>query len=131
MVYNQLFVDKPNIEIVNKIIKAFGLNDINDGREFSFLDMNRINTIIQLRIIEEEIKDCYLPCKQRKYFNQITNKTSITMFRQFLKTQDYDLVSRERFINSKKCLVYKIITKEEKNKDKKPKMPENVTVYFD
>ena len=131
MVFNQLFVEKPTMEIVNKIIKAFGLNNINDSREFSFLDMDRLNTIIQIRTIENEIKECYLPCKQRKYFNLITNKTSITMFRQFLKTQEYDLISRERFLNSKKYLVYKIITKEEKNKDKKPKMPENVTLYFD
>ncbi len=130
MVFNQLFVEKPSMEIVNKIIKIFGLNDINDSKEFSFIDMDKYNTLANLRGIENELKECYLPCKQKIYLNEINYKSAITIFRQFLKSQNYDLKAREKYINTKKCLKYKIITKEEKRKDKK-KNPENITLYFD
>ena len=45
MIINQLFVKKPHFELINKLIKAFGLNDINDTREFSQLDIEKNNTI--------------------------------------------------------------------------------------
>lgn len=131
MVFNQLFVEKPSMEIVDKIIHAFGLIDINDKKEFSFIDMDRANTLTILRNIENEIRECYIPCKQQKYVSKIDHKSAITIFRQFLKSQNYELVAKEKYINAKKSLLYKIITKEEKNKDKKPKLPENVTLYFD
>lgn len=130
MVFNQLFVEKPTMQIVNKIVNTFGLDDINNSKEFSFIDMDKYNTIILLKCIENEIRDCYLPCKQKKYLKEFNNKSAITILRQFLKTQNYDLKAREKYINSKKYLLYKIITKEQKNKDKK-NIPEEITLYFD
>ena len=134
MVLNQLFNEKPSLDIVNKIVSKFGLKDINDTTEFTILDMERNNTLISLKTIENEIKDCYIPCKREKFAAEFTNKSIITILRQFLKMHDRDLFSKEKFIKGSKYLVYKIITKQEKEQTKKNKKYINrkeITIVFD
>lgn len=134
MVLNQLFNYKPSLELVNKIIQKIGLKDIHDNSTFTTLDIDRHNTIMNIKIFENEIKDCYIPCKQQKYVNEINNKTIITILRQFLKLHEYDLHSKEKFINNTKYILYKIISKKEKDKIKKTKKyisNKSVTIVFD
>jgi hypothetical protein len=137
MVVNQLFNRKPSFQIIDKILKAFGLKDLNDRREFCELDLEKNNTLLYLKSIENEIKDYYIPCKQKKYINEstdITNKTAITIFKQFLKTYDYDLFSHEKFIKGKKYQLYKVVSKIEKicekNKYSK-KGPQEIIISWD
>ena len=134
MVLHQLFIKKPSLEIINKIIQKIGLKDINDTTEFNTLDIDKNNAIMNIKIFEQEIKDCYIPCKKNKYAGDINNKTIITILRQFLKLHDYDLHSKEKFIKGTKYLMYKIISKKEKDKIKKTKKyisKKEVTIIFD
>ena len=137
MIINQLFVKKPAIELINKLIKAFGLNDINDTREFSQLDIEKNNTLELLKGFENELLECYIPCKQKKYINDIqniTHKNAINIFRQFLKSHNFDLYSKEKFIKGTKYSVYKITTKQEKDSSKKTKkqsIKKEITIVFD
>lgn len=137
MIINQLFVKKPAIELINKLIKAFGLNDINDTREFSQLDIEKHNTLQILKGFENDLLECYIPCKQKKYINDIqniTHKNAINIFRQFLKSHDFDLYSKEKFIKGTKYSVYKITTKQEKESSKKTKkqsIKTEITIVFD
>ena len=137
MIINQLFVKKPPIELINKLIKAFGLNDLNDSREFSQLDIEKNNTIKNIHNLEKEISQCYIPCKRKNYIDNIkniTHKEIITIFRQMLKTHNYDLYSREKFIKGTKYLVYKIITKNDKliiSKTKKKLPKKEYVIVFD
>jgi len=124
MVLHQLFKKKPSNDLLNKIIKAFNLIDINDKKEFSQLDMDKNNTLLVFHDLENELNECYIPCKQKNYTNNIqniTNKEAITIFRQLLKAHDHDLYSKERFIKGIKYLVYKIVSKQEKIIKKKTK----------
>ena len=101
MIINQLFIQTPPSDLLTKIIKAFGLNDITDTREFSQLDMIRHNTLETFHSLEKELDDCYIPCKRKEYTSNIQNiiyKEAITIFRQILKAYNYDLYSKERFI---------------------------------
>ena len=128
MVVNQLFIHKPPIELLNKLIRAFGLNDINDTKEFTQLDMDINNTITIFHTLEKELGDCYIPCKRKEYTDNIKNiiyKEAITIFRQFLKAHNYDLYSKERFIKGIKYLVYRIVTKHEKSIISKTKKKQN------
>ena len=137
MIINQLFIQKPSNELLTKIIKAFGLNDINDKREFTQIDMDKHNTLEKFHTLEKELGDCYIPCKRKEYIDNIKNiiyKEAVTIFRQILKAHNYDLYSKEKFIKGIKYLVYKIVTKQEKtilNKTKKyhPKKKEFVIVF--
>ena len=134
MVYNQLFVKKPSLELLNNLITKLGLKDINDNTEFTFIDMNLINTIVAIKTIENEIRECYIPCKRAKYATNLDNKGIITILRQFLKVHDHDLQSREKFIKGTKYLVYKIITKQDKEfakKTKKYQPKKEITIVFD
>ena len=137
MVVNQLFIHKPPNELLNNIIKAFGLTDINDTREFSQLDIEKNNTIKNIHNLEKEISQCYIPCKRKNYIDNIkniTHKEIITIFRQMLKTHNYDLYSREKFIKGTKYLVYKIITKNDKliiSKTKKKLPKKEYVIVFD
>ena len=137
MIINQLFVKKPPIELINKLIKAFGLNDINDTREFSQLDTEKYNTLEVLKGFENDLLECYIPCKQKKYINDIqniTHKNAINIFRQFLKSHSFDLYSKEKFIKGIKYSVYKITTKQEKESTKKTKkqtLKKEITIVFD
>ena len=128
MVVNQLFIHKPPIELLNKLIRAFGLNDINDTKEFTQLDMDINNTITTFHTLEKELGDCYIPCKRKEYTDNIKNiiyKEAITIFRQFLKAHNYDLYSKEKFIKGIKYLVYRIVTKHEKSIISKTKKKQN------
>lgn len=119
MGYNQLFLVKPSMEIIIKLINCFELEDLNDKTEFTHLDMDRNNTLCKIRELEEELAKYYLPCKKNIYLNKWTNKNCITICRQFLKTVDMTLTSREKYINSRKHLLYKLITTQEKDELKK------------
>ena len=135
MVVNQLFIIKPSQELILKILTTFGIKDLKDNHEFSLLDMNSIETVKKLKELEPEFKKYYLPCKQKIYLNEWNYKTCITIARQFLKTIDYDIHSREKFIKNKKYLLYKLITRQEKEQErikkfKKTKKKE-VIITFD
>lgn len=137
MVINQLFIHKPPNDLLTKIIKAFGLNDINDIREFSKIDMDKNNTLEIFRSLEKELSACYIPCKRKEYtsnMKNMKNKEAITIFRQILKSHNYDLYSKERFIKGTKYLVYKIVTKQEKSiisKTKKHPVRKEFIIIFD
>ena len=134
MVLNQLFINKPSLELINKIVSKFGLKDIKDNTEFSILEMNHLNTLSAIKPFENEIRDCYIPCKREKYASIIDQKTIITILRQFLKVYDYDLYSKEKFIKGIKYTFYKIITKKEKDfvKNNGRKAPKKeITIVFD
>lgn len=134
MVLNQLFTHRPSLELLTKILQKFGISDINDTTtEFTLLDMAQINTLASIKTFENEIKECYIPCKRDKYVGTLDDKSLITVLRQFLKMHDYDLQSREKFIKGTKYLVYHIITKQEKDFIKKSKKPQKkeITIVFD
>lgn len=118
MVVNQLFIIKPSQELILKILTTFGIKDLKDNHEFSLLDMNSIETVKKLKELEIEIQKYYLPCKQKIYLTEWNYKTCITIARQFLKTIDYDIHSREKFIKNKKYLLYKLITRQEKEQER-------------
>ena len=134
MVVNQLFIVKPSQEIILKLINLSGVKDLNDNHEFSLLDMNRLETVKKFKEMQFEIQKYYLPCKQKIYLSKWSHKSYITICRQFLRTINYDINSREKFINNKKYLLYSIISSEAKKeklrKEKRTKKKE-VIITFD
>ena len=134
MIINQLFISKPPIELLHSLILGFGLKKFNDKKEFCYLDMDRLNTLEVFHNLETELSKYYLPCKKKIYFNDIkniTNKEAITILKQLLKTHDYDLNSREKFIKGTKYSIYKIITKQDKMFNLHKKKNKEITIIFD
>ena len=71
---DQLFKKNPSNDLFNKVLAAFGLQDLNDKRSFSRRDLRYIKTVEQINLIKNELSDCYLPCKARTYLNSLTEK---------------------------------------------------------
>jgi len=138
---DQLFRLQPPMELITKLIQAFGLKDVNDKRCFTRKDLILIKTVDNILLIKTELEKYYLPCKSRTYLNGLTPKNVITVLRQCLKTQSYTVNSREKYIKGDKFIIYNIIPLEQKNyvsilsTEKEVKKitcdKKNVTITFD
>lgn len=106
---NQLFKVSPNIEITEKILENFGIKGINDNHSFTRENLIDLNTVENINNMYDELIRYYMPCKANKYLIDLNEKKCITILRQFLKIQNHTLMSKEKYINSKKILFYQVI----------------------
>lgn len=59
----------------------------------------------------DELKSYYIQCKHKLYLENLTEKKTITLLRQLLRTHDYELKTKEKYDNGKKFLLYTISKK--------------------
>ena len=104
----QLFVKKPNINLVIDIIKLFGLNGFDDINLFTKLNLLELKTVGNFKNIIPILKEYYLPCKAKIYLTSLDEKKCITILRQLLKKNNYNLVSNEKYIKGVKYNFYHI-----------------------
>ena len=105
---NQLFSKKITKELIQEVIEAFGLLNLNDKRWFSRETMKSTNTVEKMKLITKKLREYYLPCKARNYLYIITDKICITIFRQLLREFGYSLFSKEIYKNKKKSILYQL-----------------------
>jgi|TARA_B110000971_G_scaffold40680_1_gene39854 hypothetical protein len=106
---NQLFKVSPNIEITEKLLENFGIKGLDDNHSFTRDNLYDLNTVENINDMYTDIIRYYIPCKGKKYLVELNEKKCITVLRQFLKIQNYTLMSKEKYINSKKTLFYQVI----------------------
>ena len=103
---DQLFKKYPNDELFIKVIQSFGLQNLNDTRSFSRKDLKILKTIENIEKLRPELYECYLPCKSRTYLNELNEKNIVTVLRQILKTKNYTINSREKYMRGEKFIIY-------------------------
>ena len=108
MKLNQLFYDIPPIEIIEKLMSAFGLSNINDTKEFNKNDLISNHTASKIIELIPDLALYYLQCKANIYLTNITEKRSITILSQHLRLYDYRLSRDERIIDGKKDIFYRV-----------------------
>ena len=54
------------------------------------------------------LKEFYLPCKRKVYFDDLNHKKIITILRQSIKLLGYKIESREKLSQGQKLLIYRI-----------------------
>ena len=110
---NQLFKIIPDSQIIQSILEAFGLDNLEDTRLFTKSHMKDIETADQLIKLNDKLKDYYLPCKAKKYLinsNDINpEKKCITLLRQFIKIYNYKCIGMEKSIDGKKNMTYRLL----------------------
>ena len=121
---NQLFKNHPDEDFVINLLNIFGIKNFNDNHYFIKKDLEELNTIDELNKIKNILYNYYIPCKAKIYINNIDLKKAITILRQFLKTQNYTLLSKEKYIKGIKHNTYSVISIAnnlviDKNKDRK------------
>ena len=126
---NQLFKVYPNIEITEKILEYFGIKGLDDNHSFTRENLSDLNTVENINDMYDEIIRYYIPCKGKKYLIDLNEKKCITILRQFLKIQNYTLMSKEKYICSKKILFYQVIPQQIDMKTNRDS--EKVVISFD
>tara|TARA_B100000287_G_C20083401_1_gene563297 strand:- start:38 stop:436 length:399 start_codon:yes stop_codon:yes gene_type:complete len=111
---NQLFKILPDETIINLLLNAFDLQNINDQRYFTKNDMKSNDTVQKITKLKPELNRYYLPCKSKVYLCSINEKKCITILRQFLKTQNYNILVKEKTKDKLKYSTYRIF--QDKNK---------------
>ena len=105
---NQLFKKMPPIDLFERLVKIYGLTDINDCRKFTKDNLIKNKTLEKIEGLREELEEYYLPCKTTKYLLDLDEKKLITILRQIAKVFDYYVISNEKYINSRKVLQYSL-----------------------
>jgi hypothetical protein len=105
---NQLFKKLPPIDLFERLVKIYGLTDINDCRKFTKEHLIKNKTLEKIEGLREELEEYYLPCKTTKYLTDLDEKKLITILRQIAKVFDYHVISNEKYLNSKKVLQYSL-----------------------
>ena len=59
--------------------------------------------------LSKELFKYYIPCKSKIYLVELNEKKCITILRQFLKVNNYTLISKEKYIKGNKQLFYQVI----------------------
>ena len=102
---DQLFKKYPSDELFKKVINSFGLKSLEDIRSFSRKDLKILKTVDQINSFKIELSECYLPCKARTYLNGLNEKNVVTILRQILRTRNYTIVSREKYMRGEKFII--------------------------
>ena len=106
---NQLFKVSPNTEITEKILDNFGIKGLDDNHSFTRDNLSDLDTVNSINEMYDELVRYYIPCKAKKYLTELNEKKCITVLRQFLKMQNYTLMSKEKYVEGKKILFYQVI----------------------
>ena len=128
---NQLFKVVPSYEFVEIVLKLFIPNGFDIYYQFLREDIITKNILIKIKIsfFVNNFKKYYLPCKYRKYFDEINEKKVITILRQLVKIYGYNVISKEKYERGNKYLVYNLIKTHKINFINK-KEKKNI-LYFD
>ena len=108
MIKNQLFKMQPTELIIFELLNIFGIKNLLDNHYFTKYDLIELNTIEKLNNIKNKLESYYIPCKAKIYLNNINEKRGITILKQFLKTHNYTLISKEKYIKNIKYNTYKL-----------------------
>lgn len=132
MTKNQLFSCVPELNVVDKLLSYFGLEEgINDKNSFNKLNMKELETVKKVDEYKGELRKYYIPCKARVYLDVIDEKKCITILRQFIKTHGYTLVSCDKSINGNKIKLYRLIEIDNSKQLKKSPSQGEILVSFD
>ena len=107
-IYFQLFKVLPEINFINKIANLYGIKDLDTCYKFSLKDLTKLEITNKIDKMKDELKEYYLNCKYKKYTENLTEKKSITILRHFLKVINYKVISKEKYSDNKKYLIYNI-----------------------
>ena len=106
----QLFKKDPTINILNKVLGTIGLLEFKEEYNFRKKDLITYGSVEKMKLINIERSEFYYPCKAKLYLDDIDESKCVTIIRQFLRFFEYNLVSREKYNNGEKFIVYSLVS---------------------
>ena len=92
---DQLFKNKPELNLVIEIIRLFGLQNFDDIQLFTKQNMIELNTVEKMKDYIPRLQEFYLPCKSKIYLQDLNERKCINILRQLLK-QYNQIFSKEK-----------------------------------
>lgn len=86
---NQLFLEKPSLCLLQRVLACFGLSSLRDYHSFMYSDMRRLDTLQKLGQLRGALLAVYAPCKSFYVRKSYTHKHALTALRQIVKTYGY------------------------------------------
>ena len=105
---NQTFKTIPDLNTVQLVLDAFGLENLDDTRPFDKEHMKDFHTVEKLNDLSDTLKDYYLPCKN-KYLYDLNEKKCMTILRQFIRIHKYTICTKEKSMNGKKYTTWRLM----------------------
>tara|TARA_B100000927_G_C16318450_1_gene410365 strand:- start:371 stop:763 length:393 start_codon:yes stop_codon:yes gene_type:complete len=127
---NQLFKIIPDSNILQELLEIFSLESLEDTTFFTKQSLKDSNAVENMEQLSVKLQAYYIPCKSRVYLENIDENKCITILRQFLKTQGYTLVTKDRSFKGQKMKIYRLIKITDPKKDK-GKKTDNIMISFD
>jgi len=118
---HQLFTRYPTDQELQKILKCYNLNGLDDDLNICHLTIKVYNTIAKLYDILDLLIDIYLPCKY-KFISNLNIKRALTILRQILRLFECKLQKYQ----IGKAYIYKV----QKNDNNVIKIQKNVSLKF-
>ena len=106
----QLFKKDPTIDILNKVLGTIGLTEFKEEYNFRKKDLITYGSVEKMKLINNDLSEFYYPCKAKLYLEDIDESKCVTIIRQFLRFFEYNLVSREKYNNGEKFIVYSLVS---------------------
>ena len=109
---NQTFKIKPDGQLIQIILEAFGLDNLEDTRFFTkehMKDIQTVDKLNKLQINNKFLRDYYLPCKGKRYLKDLDEKKCITILRQCIRIHNYKCIGMEKSVSGKKTMTYRLI----------------------
>jgi hypothetical protein len=119
MKINQLFRERVSEELTLRVVTCFGLKSKSDSVHFCKEDLVRENTLTKMKLLVEELKHYYLPCKAKVYLNLLNIQSCLTILRQVVRLYDKTLTSVQKYVNYKKISFYYLKDSMTSNKNTK------------
>ena len=131
MTLNQLFCHKPDQYILDILMESFKLENLQDNKIFTKKDLKEYDTVDKINLKKKEFEKYYLPCKGKKYLNELNEKKVMTILKQILKIFNYYVYSKEKYIDGEKFITYQVVPIDQRNILKLKKKDEKYIVSFD
>ena len=105
---HQLFKEVPSLDFLNRLLACYGVKGLNDVSEFCKHTLHEHNTVARLYKLLPDMIIYYIPCKAKKFLQDIDDDRAITILRQFLRLFEYELVKKERMVQKRKTIYYSV-----------------------
>eukprot|EP00877_Chromochloris_zofingiensis_P005109 jgi/Chrzof1/1459/Cz10g08210.t1 len=107
---HNLFRGEVPLEVVESLLRCFGLKGIDDRRVFTWQDLRRLDTAKRVRDeVVASLREYYLPCKARRYIDRdLTERRCLVIVRQLLRERGMFVDYRERNERGSKRMFYRI-----------------------
>jgi hypothetical protein len=104
----QLFKQIPDDITLLKILNTLGIDEFKEEFSFRKKDLFLLGTIDKMKLIVNDLRKFYYPCKAKLYLENIDENKCVTIIRQFLRSFGYNLISKEKYNNGEKYIIYSL-----------------------